>query len=504
MTQTTAPPIPKLPGYTVCMPQSLSDKGFKKGQTLTYLNGYQRGSAMPMVNDVPVSTAQLLGMGLGSSTKDMPAYSSTLPSVDSPGSLPQWVSNDRKVLRFFGYFQESVNESNMENHRIRKVILYYYLEDDSMHVAEPRQDNSGIPQGVLIKRHKLTRTDQSFYCPSDFTVGEPLTIYGRTFYLVDADVFTREYYATNLGRVHGPALPYPDDPVEAYRASFGLVLRFWAVWDDRDSMYGDRRPYVLHYYLEDDSVEILDVNENNSGRDPFPIFLKRAPLPKVAVRANTTLSTRYRKDQCYSPEDLRIGAYVSVHNRDFLLHDCDNFTKAWCRDNLGSSDAELSPIDITELFEPPARNSGIAGGKFLERQKIYKAQSEEIYTYLDLYVGGQLEIHNRTFEMTEGDEYTHTYMENNKHIFIMADTDILVKSLRAQVQGKSEAVRSAFIEMDKSGSGSMSGEELEGALYKAGMKFTRHQAVVLRRRMAKDNTGGVLIEEFLGTLGISY
>lgn len=126
-------------------------------------------------------------------------------------------------------------------------------------------------------------------------------------------------------------------------------------------MYGDRRPYVLHYYLEDDSVEILDVNENNSGRDPFPIFLKRAPLPKVAVRANTTLSTRYRKDQCYSPEDLRIGAYVSVHNRDFLLHDCDNFTKAWCRDNLGSSDAELSPIDITEVSQPPCRGFWVRG-----------------------------------------------------------------------------------------------------------------------------------------------
>lgn len=77
--------------------QSLSDKGFKKGQTLTYLNGYQRGSAMPMVNEVPVSTAELLGMGLGSTAKEVPAYTSTLSTVASPGSLPQWVSNDRKV-----------------------------------------------------------------------------------------------------------------------------------------------------------------------------------------------------------------------------------------------------------------------------------------------------------------------------------------------------------------------------------------------------------------------
>ncbi len=59
------------------------------------------------------------------------------------------------------------------------------------------------------------------------------------------------------------------------------VLRFWCVWDERQTMYGDRRPYVLHYFLEDDTVEILEINENNSGRDPFPIFLKRGNLPKV-------------------------------------------------------------------------------------------------------------------------------------------------------------------------------------------------------------------------------
>ena len=33
------------------------------------------------------------------------------------------------------------------------------------------------------------------------------------------------------------------------QANDGKVLRFWAVWDDRASLYGDRRPYVVHFYL---------------------------------------------------------------------------------------------------------------------------------------------------------------------------------------------------------------------------------------------------------------
>ncbi len=37
--------------------------------------------------------------------------------------------------------------------------------------------------------------------------------------------------------------------------------------------------------------------------------------------------------------------------------------------------------DSVLIFEPPIRNSGITGGKFLERQRVYKPESEEIYTY---------------------------------------------------------------------------------------------------------------------------
>jgi hypothetical protein len=29
------------------------------------------------------------------------------------------------------------------------------LDDDSVHIIEPRIINSGIPQGIFLKRHKL-------------------------------------------------------------------------------------------------------------------------------------------------------------------------------------------------------------------------------------------------------------------------------------------------------------------------------------------------------------
>ena len=244
------PPTPHVHLYlTTFVQQSLGDKSFKKGQTLNYLNGYQREEPATIVRDLPESTGYGSPGGgdtMGVGNTGSPAR--TASNYDSPGKLPQWVENDRKVcflcsehhpgnialstvccrlqvLRFYGYFKETITESNIENHRIRKVILYYYLEDDSMHIAEPKQDNSGIPQGIFVKRYKLTKDDGGFFTPSDFSVGGETTAYGRTYYLLDADSYTREFYAANFSIELSVPLPYPDDPVDEYRTQFGLTKK---------------------------------------------------------------------------------------------------------------------------------------------------------------------------------------------------------------------------------------------------------------------------------------
>jgi hypothetical protein len=55
------------------------------------------------------------------------------------------------VLSFTGYFKESVVESPVENWRLRKVVIYFYLNDGTIYVCEPKVENSGIPQGVFLK-----------------------------------------------------------------------------------------------------------------------------------------------------------------------------------------------------------------------------------------------------------------------------------------------------------------------------------------------------------------
>lgn len=623
------PLLPNLPGYSVSSPTA--DAAHNKRQTLRYVRGYANEEPTMVSDDVPegATTTQLhLGASYtpSSVTGSQTAYrppggrGQTWGGVGSSYQVPKWVANNNKVLRWFGYFKEAVDESALENWRVRRVTLLFYLEDDTCQVTEPKEDNSGLPQGVHIRRHRIETPDGRFYEPRDFAVGGNVAMYGRTFHITDADAFTRGFLQ-DQGLEVGPAEEVPCDPYEERKSTLKRhesgspthtapgsppretfsspnrpankealkqfmrnsrkVLRFYCIWDDRLAMYGDRHPYRLHYFLEDDTVEILEVHEGNSGRDPFPVFLRRAPLPKDFTR--TKPAKNLPRELCYGPQDFRIGTYVQVYGRDFLVHDCDDFTRHWYQETLGlpldklevvpvaeaikplpvpalppyngygsledseqscknlvpkppkkdfyklmnkdkiilrfgcrfveTATHKLSPADrdrrfvlsyfmaddTLSIFEPPLRNSGIIGGKYLERSKVFK-NANEMYSEQDLYVGKVLPVHHRTFELLEADEFTYQYMENNRHVYLMADWEAAIRAVRAQISDE-EALRTAFINVDKEGKGDITESQFEEALRQAGVELVRHQGVSLYRRLAGHaGTAAVRVEHFLQVL----
>ena len=95
-----------------------------------------------------------------------------------------------------GYFKEGVTESRLENFRIRKLIVCYYLEDNTIQISEPKQVNSGTPQGAFLKRQMILNSDgsQSPLLPQDFQVGTNVNVYGRNINIYDADTYTREFF----------------------------------------------------------------------------------------------------------------------------------------------------------------------------------------------------------------------------------------------------------------------------------------------------------------------
>jgi hypothetical protein len=321
-------------------------------------------------------------------------------NTSRPPDPPAWLKHDRQILRFFTYFQEPVHENPNENFRIRACTLYFFLEDGTISINEAKIENAGIPQGALIKRHRVPRPDgNGFYEPKDIKCGDNITIYAKTFRIASCDQFTNWFYENSFIDI-GTSEEIPTDSfavatsgkgpsqggvtrdvaegreytelmlggnrknakLQQYLANDRKVLRFNCYWDDH-TRYGTRQYYVLHYFLADDTVEISECYARNSGRDPYPIFWKRSQLKKNQL-INPTPAMLEPEPVLYKPVDLLVGQSIDIFGREIVIHDCDEFTRNFYRDYMGVEQPSL-PIDTPEqvhiqLSHPPHTGFGSA------------------------------------------------------------------------------------------------------------------------------------------------
>jgi hypothetical protein len=423
------------------------------------------------------------------------------------------------------------------------------------------QENSGIAQGTFLKRHRLPKSgggpgNYEYVAWEELRIGGTLSVYGRTIFLVNCDTFTREFFYSK-GMPQPDAMSTPKDPFftrrnadkdkvtlkapndqrQKFLTYNRKVLRFYCLWDDRNSIYGERRPFVLHFYLEDDTVEVCEVHLPNDGRDSFPKMLRRQKLPfndREALQDIGSAPTRFYKDK-----DFQVGARISVFGRDFLIYDCDTFTKDHYRKKYGithfpnltdrirtpaveqprrevppptgfGSDADsLQSIyklipkqpkrnegklmdmmgkalrllgkfedptaqedldrkfvitfylsdDTVSIFEPPQQNSGIIGGKFLERSQMINPSTGENFTSFEFQVGEVLELNKYKFRILDCDEFTRKYLESKgeyvRSQLYRVSLEGIMNDLQKRNEEAKEALRSAFRVMDEDRSGNI-------------------------------------------------
>jgi hypothetical protein len=278
------------------------------------------------------------------------------PESTFPDYVPAHVAYEHLVLRFYAYFRESVPESRAESSRVRYVRVHVYLEDGTVMIEESPVRNSGIPQGVILRRMPVANPAGGLYAIRDFNVGVSLNIFGITYRIYACDEFTEDYFKSE-GMPLNDFESAPDDLYtikrrltdRPIRISYtntdkvnlrrfldldGKVLRFYCTWDDRRAVFGERRKFVLHFFLVDGTIEIRQVLPLNSGRDPVSRFLSRTRLEKPG------------SGEYYLASDLQIGAVVDVFGRSFFLYDADTFTKQFLDSKYGPHN--WTPIDIDE------------------------------------------------------------------------------------------------------------------------------------------------------------
>jgi len=464
--------LPFLPGYN----QEVKSKtNFNKSHLFDFQNGIRvdtnKATEIVDMRSFPVNALanfeQTINQNAQAATSVLPndfadtvgaKYTSSNAQLNNVSSLPAWVAYDRKVLRFYAYFKEAVFSSPVEDRRIRKCVVYYYLEDDSVHVAEPKVENSGIPQGVFIKRHRIPKANQEFVNLNDLVIGNNLSLYGRNFHLYACDGFTRAFFeetggqqpeaevvpadafskkhTTEVGTFKKLMHPMKEFMEAALGKQMGLniqstqkflkndgnVLRFYCVWHD-GKILGESRPFVLHYFLADDTLEVMEVKQANSGRDPFQAMLKRAKLPKNYTECAPDLtrigSSVGPQTEYYTDRDLRVNTTVQVYGRALLIKGCDDFTKRYYMDQYGWTekdfpeivDENTMPIGSTRMEPPPHNGFGTEEdslGSFLYlTPKVPKADMKKlmendglILRYLGKLVDSAPEDKKRRFIIT--------------------------------------------------------------------------------------------------------
>lgn len=344
--------FPKLPGYVPMQDPTIADH---KKKSHLYLEKTQN----PKNQDVPLYALprQKEQELVPEKSEKSLSYSQTVFQNHFGTDItqqfePNFVKLHNQVLCFYGYFKESVVESNLENYRIRKLTLYYYLSDFMIYATEPKDLNSGMLQGVFIKRQMILRNDGSGVPVGidDFKVGQPITLLGRQIMITDCDQYTREFY-TNIKKPQADAIEEQEDsftkslvkkpPVKDHAMKDFLehflgggrvmsqkqfldkdrqVLRFFSICDEL--------PYVIHYNLSDDTIEVNEVHFPNNGRQRFPVLMKRGKVPKnfdgVPQPGLLNPHIEYYKDSDIYPDKPFIA-----YSKLFKIIGVDGFTKQY-------------------------------------------------------------------------------------------------------------------------------------------------------------------------------
>lgn len=166
-------------------------------------------------------------------------------------ALGQFLENDRKVLRFYGYWDDQETEFGY----LHKLEILYFLADDTIEIREIIIECGRPSTFVFLHRDKIPKTWSAlpapgaastftvlnvlgtnlqtgrfikdplacgvdvidYYTEKDLFIGSVINCYGRKIVLSDCDPYTREYYRSKYGLNSLDAIALPEDKSAAIK-----------------------------------------------------------------------------------------------------------------------------------------------------------------------------------------------------------------------------------------------------------------------------------------------
>lgn len=289
--------------------------------------------------------------------------------------LREYLDHDGQLLSFDAVWDDLSFAGGRNHYKIN-----YYMSDDSVEVKEVHRANDGKDRfPLLLKRAKLVRTPQmshtpgqlpraqQCYEPRDFVIGNVIRVFGRDCVLVDCDAFTREYFRSKFGIAQGKI----DLHDEAKHSGSGLVVPPHNGWGSETDSLSNCLAIV--------------------PKPPRLNLTKKFLYESIILRFTARILTPFREDT----------------SKKFII-------SFYCGD------------DSLMVHLVPAKNSGIDGGKYLERRKYKNPKTGEFYQQNDMTIGATLEINSFLFQITSADEFTFKYMESHPAFFPLSDRRALL------------------------------------------------------------------------------
>ncbi|XP_026711806.1 EF-hand domain-containing family member C2 isoform X1 [Athene cunicularia] len=349
-------------------------------------------------------------------------------------TLKQFLDHDGHVLRFFCVWDDP--ESMF--HDPRELVLHYYLSDDTIDIKEIIPVNSGrdavplflrraklpkyAPTGLyqpgtitsrtvrnvlgklghyILDNRKTGAVHQEFYRDSDLKIGAVINVWGRKIILCDCDEFTKEYYRTQYGIEDFTPVPFKAPPPPKTEKMFP--------------------PYTGFGSEEDSLCSCMGLLPKPPQKD-FKKFMEK---DRIGMESN--ILRFLAKLVTESPIDKDRKFIIS-----YFLSD-----------------------DTISVFEHTQQNTGILGGKFLERgrikkpgQELFKSEPSEYFSAQNLFVGARVCFHGHNFLLVDADEYTFNYMEKHANEFSVADIGVILKKLKDITELRSREIRQVFAATD--------------------------------------------------------
>lgn len=376
-------------------------------------------------------------------------------AADSPLNntlLPEQV---RAAQQFFEHDKEvlcchCVWDDTEALHGVKHFFtLYYFLADDTILVVEKDFPNSGRdPFPWYFRRQRVAKPSKD-----------------------------GKFVSQALG-----SLTFEKDPNTEY-------------YTDKDIRIGN----IINLYGR--SVKIYDYNEYTQNHLLKKFGVKEYnPIPGGRTPITVPIGSLRREKTAQELEEIQARKCAENRLRQFG-DDTVKFTmrldNAKYEDEIRRFVLAVYPADNTiSIFEPVIRNSGIVGGKFLQRQRCTRPDGE-YYTADDFFVGARPIINGFQFVILGSNERFLNYMETNCKEFSRSDINRIVRKVRAMLSSKQTGLAEAFKEADMTNESGLRMETFLEIMEKLRLDVSEQEILSVLRYFDKHNESYVSYEEFV-------